>query len=71
MDKLPHFPYNKQILELYLSDPNNQMWIKYTKLQQWKKEINEFIIGLYRLDTPKGETYYAILDGKPILAQYD
>ena len=68
---LPQFPYNQQILDLYMREPTNPMWLKYTKLQQWQKEINQYILALYKLDIPMGETYYAMQDGKPILAQYD
>ena len=50
---------------------NNPMWLKYTKLQQWQKEINEYILALYKHELPKGETYYAMQEGKAVLAQYD
>ena len=68
---MPQFPYNQQILDLYMREPTNPMWLKYTKLQQWQKEINEYILALYSTPFPRGETYYAMQDGKPVLAQYD
>ena len=69
--RLPEFPYNQQILDLYMRDPTNPMWLKYTKLQQWQKEINQYILALYKLDISMGETYYAMQDRKAVLAQYD
>ena len=62
---------------MYARDPANTMWLKFTRLQQWLTEVNEYVIGLYRKDKADkenakyGETYFAMKAGKPILAQYD
>ena len=78
-NKLPEFPYHKSIFELYIGDPHNQMWNKYTKLQLWLNEVNRYIIEQYRSEfkksteasSAKGETFYAMERGEPILQQYD
>ena len=77
MDKLPEFPYNHQILDMYMQEPTNPIWLKYTKLQKWQKEINQFILALYQSKAMQqnpqqfGEIYYAMQEHKPVLSQYD
>ena len=71
MSQLPQFPYGNDILQLYVQDQSNPIWNAYPKIKQWQKELNEYILALYRDQVPKGETFYAMQDGRPILAQYD
>ena len=76
--ELPIFPYHKQIFELYIQDPSDPMWAKYTKLQEWITQVNDHIIQHYQQQfsleeakTGNGETYYNMLAGKPTLAHFD
>ena len=72
MSQLPAFPYHQQIFELYIQDSSNPMWAKYTKLQEWISQVNDYVIQQYRhqfaLEKARngngGETFYNMLAGK-------
>jgi len=70
--KYPEFPYHQEIFELYIQDSSNPMWNKYTKLQEWISQVNDYVIQQYRhqfaLEKARngngGETFYNMLAGK-------